>query len=63
MVVHMNMLEQFYIQLYKHRNKLISEQRAGDRKPLFNLVYDHQMNHTTTQCNTQLLHTHPFCLL
>jgi hypothetical protein len=46
--VRMNMLEQFYIQLYKHQNKLIPKQHSGDRKPLFDLVYDLQMNHSTT---------------
>ena len=46
--VHMNTLEQFYIQLYNHQNKLIPEQHAGDCNPLFQLVCDLRMKHTTT---------------
>jgi len=35
---HKNTLEQFYIQLYSHQNKLITEQHTGDRNPLFRFV-------------------------
>jgi len=37
-VIYKNTLEQFYIQLHYHQNKLIHEQHAGDRNPLFELV-------------------------
>ena len=46
--VHKKTLEQFYIQLYNHQNKLITEQHAGDCNPSFELVCDLQMKHTTT---------------
>jgi len=58
--VHLNTLQQFYIRLYNHQNKLIPEQHAGDRNPLLALVCDLQIKHATTWRNTQLLQTHPF---
>jgi hypothetical protein len=46
--VHMNALEQFYIQLFSHQNKLMPKQHAGDDNPLFDLVCDCQLKHATT---------------
>jgi len=41
--LHMNILEHFYIQLDNHQNKIKQKQHPGDRNPLFDLVYDLQL--------------------
>jgi hypothetical protein len=46
---YMNILEEFYIQQYSFGNKLLGEQYPGDRNPLFELIYDLQLRHATTQ--------------
>ena len=46
--VHLDALEQFYIRIYNHQNKLIPQQHTGDRNPLFDLVCGLQMKHATT---------------
>jgi hypothetical protein len=38
--VRSNNLQQFYIRLYNHQNKLIPKQHAGDRHHLFDLFCD-----------------------
>jgi hypothetical protein len=38
----MNILEQFYIQLFAYKNKLIQEQNTGDNNPIFQFIYDIQ---------------------
>jgi hypothetical protein len=45
--LHMNSLEQFYIQLYAHNKKLVSEQTPGEFNPIFQFVYNLQSRHIT----------------
>jgi len=46
--VRFNTLQQFYIRLYNHQNKLIPKHHAGDRNHLFDLHCDLQIKHATT---------------
>jgi len=41
----MNLLEDFYIQCFQQRNTGISEQSQEYVEPLFDLIYDTQLNH------------------
>jgi hypothetical protein len=43
----MNSLEQFYIQLFAHNKKLITEQTPGEFSPLFKFVYNLESRHFT----------------
>ena len=36
----MNSFEQFYIQVYSYNNKLLPEQKKGERNPLCQLIRD-----------------------
>jgi hypothetical protein len=42
----MNTYVQFYIQLYAHNNKLVSEQYSGERNRLFRLLNNLQLRHS-----------------
>jgi hypothetical protein len=35
----MNSYEQFYIQLYSYKNKLVTEQYTGEQNPLYHILY------------------------
>jgi hypothetical protein len=43
----MNSLEQFYVQLFAHNKKLITEQIPGEFNLLFKFVYNLQGRHFT----------------
>jgi hypothetical protein len=53
----MNKLEKFCVQLLKYQNKLIPEQRPGDRNPLFDLVYNIQLQTPLLDALRNLLRT------
>jgi hypothetical protein len=40
--LHMNTLEQYYIQKYQYNNKLIPEQNSGEYSPLFEIAFNLQ---------------------
>jgi hypothetical protein len=44
---HVNSLKQFYIQLFAHNKKLITQQIPGEFNPLFKFVYSLQSRHFT----------------
>jgi hypothetical protein len=49
--------EQLYIQFHHHHKQLIPEQNSGEYKPMYQLVYDHQvMQHNTEPPDP---HPHP----
>jgi len=41
----MSLLEYFYIHCFQRRNTVTSEQSQEDVKPLFDPIYDTQLNH------------------
>jgi hypothetical protein len=44
----MDILEQFFNKKYIHDRMLIQEQIPGENNPLFTLLYDTKLHHTTT---------------
>jgi hypothetical protein len=43
----MDVLEQFFIKKYSHEHMLIQEQIPGENDPLFTLLHDIKLHHTT----------------
>ncbi|GFG35947.1 hypothetical protein Cfor_02918 [Coptotermes formosanus] len=47
--LHMNTLEQFYIQQHQYNNTLIPKQNGGEQNPLFEIAYDTQQKEQSTE--------------
>jgi hypothetical protein len=43
----MDILEQFFIKKYSHEHMLIQEEIPGENNPLFTLLHDTKLYHTT----------------
>lgn len=59
-----NSLENFYIQLFQRCNTIINDQSQTEINPVFDLIYDTQLNHACVQClssvQRDLLTKHPY---
>lgn len=53
--LHMNTLEESYIQKYQHNNILIREHDVEAHNPLFEIAYHIQLQHAGTKVNVQSL--------